>query len=47
MWLKTLLLGKEMTDNLPYFAWYYVGGIILMALFFRLKLYLKRKNQKK
>tara|TARA_B100001245_G_C22694171_1_gene338567 strand:- start:150 stop:260 length:111 start_codon:yes stop_codon:yes gene_type:complete len=36
-----------MIDNLPYFAWYYVGGIILMALFYRLRLHLKGKNQKK
>ena len=47
MWLKLYYWEEEMTDNLPYFAWYYVGGIILMALFYRLRLYLKGKNQQK
>jgi len=38
-----------MTENLPYFAIFYVIGLILMALFIRFYLYKKRQkqNQKK
>jgi|TARA_Y100000310_G_scaffold103159_2_gene101346 Mg2+ and Co2+ transporter CorA len=36
-----------MIENLPYFAWFYVGGLILMAIFIRLYLYKKRQGQQK
>mgnify|MGYP000444478591 FL=1 len=34
-----------MTENLSYFAIFYVGGLILMALFIRFYLYKKRQNE--
>ncbi len=34
-----------MTENLPYFAWFYVGGLILMAIFIRFYWYKKKQRQ--
>jgi len=36
-----------MKENLPYFAWFYVVGILLMSLFIRFYLYRKRQKEHK